>query len=81
MAQPLILEGTWEEIKLHELELAGRHLKVIVDSDETSTDKMTPGTPKERAAAFIAWAESHSRNTPLLSDEAISRESIYGERG
>ncbi len=38
-------------------------------------------TPQERAAAYRAWAESHSRNTPLLSDEAISRESIYGERG
>jgi hypothetical protein len=25
-----ILEGTWEEIKLHEVELAGRELRVIV---------------------------------------------------
>lgn len=38
-------------------------------------------TPQERARAFRAWAESHSDNSPLLSDEAISRESIYGERG
>ena len=40
-----------------------------------------PTTPQERAKAFRAWAESHSRETPLLSDEDISRESIYGERG
>jgi hypothetical protein len=30
---------------------------------------------------FRAWAHSHPMDTPLLSDEAISRESIYGERG
>ena len=30
---------------------------------------------------FRAWAHSHSAITPLLSDEAISRESIYGDRG
>jgi hypothetical protein len=31
---------------------------------------------------FRAWAASHDQdNLPLLSDEAISREFIYGERG
>ena len=35
----------------------------------------------ERAAAFRSWAESHPRNTPVLSDEAISRETIYSHRG
>ncbi|WP_254564089.1 hypothetical protein [Oscillatoria sp. HE19RPO] len=38
-------------------------------------------TPAERAKAFREWAQSHPRNQPYLSDEAISRESIYGERG
>ena len=37
-------------------------------------------TPEEKAQAFREWAESHSQNTPILSDEAISRETIYGER-
>lgn len=27
------------------------------------------------------WIQSHSSDAPLLSDEAISRESIYGDRG
>jgi hypothetical protein len=27
------------------------------------------------------WVHSHSSSTPLLSDEAISRDSIYGTRG
>lgn len=30
---------------------------------------------------FHAWVESHPTTTPLLSDEAVSRESIYGTRG
>jgi hypothetical protein len=36
--------------------------------------------PKEWARQFHAWAESHDRTTPLLSDAAISRESIYPDR-
>ena len=36
--------------------------------------------PKEWARQFHAWAESHDRTTPLLSDEAISRENIYPDR-
>ena len=38
-----------------------------------------PMNPEQRARAFREWAESH-RPTPALSSEAISRESIYGER-
>ena len=53
------------------------HLPQVPNASDTPT--LT--TPQERAKAFRAWAESHSRKTPLLSDEDISRESIYGERG
>ena len=37
-------------------------------------------SPTARAAAYRAWAESHPRTTPVLSDEAISRETIYANR-
>ncbi|MCS6859944.1 MAG: hypothetical protein NZT92_06455 [Abditibacteriales bacterium] len=37
--------------------------------------------PHERARAFREWAESHSRETPPLSDFAVSRESIYEDEG
>jgi len=37
--------------------------------------------PDEWVAKFRAWAHSHPTDTPLLSDEAISRESIYRDRG
>ena len=33
--------------------------------------------PQEWARQFRAWADSHDPNTPVLSDEAMSRESIY----
>ena len=42
---------------------------------ETATDE-------EWIAAFREWSESHrGKNIPVLSEEAISRESIYDERG
>jgi hypothetical protein len=37
--------------------------------------------PQEWIGRFRAWAHSHQTTTPLLSDDAISRVSIYGERG
>jgi hypothetical protein len=36
--------------------------------------------PKEWMRQFRAWAEGHSRTTPLLSDEAAIRENIYPDR-
>ena len=80
-----VLEGTWEEITLHAEELKGQRLRVVVLPEETNGTVQRQGaafaTPEERARAFRQWAESHSKDTPLLSDEAISRESIYGDRG
>ena len=36
--------------------------------------------PKEWARQFRAWADSHDPNLPVLSDEAMSRGSIYPDR-
>jgi hypothetical protein len=36
-------------------------------------------TGKEKARAFVVWAGSH-RPTPPLSDEAISRATMYPDR-
>jgi hypothetical protein len=53
------------------------------------TEELVPSTsiahlqrtdPEEWAQQFHAWAESHDRTTPLLSDEDISRESNYPDR-
>ena len=37
-------------------------------------------TPEGWVRQFDAWVDSHDRTTPLFSDEAISRESIYPDR-
>ncbi|MGO4884334.1 MAG: hypothetical protein ACLP59_26455 [Bryobacteraceae bacterium] len=37
-------------------------------------------TPEEWVRQFDAWVEGHNRTTPLLSDEDVSRESIYPDR-
>ena len=44
-----------------------------------SIARLQKSDPKEWARQFHEWAESHNRTTPLLSDEAVSRESIYPE--
>ena len=36
--------------------------------------------PDKWARQFRAWADGHDPNTPVLSDEAMSRESIYPDR-
>lgn len=42
----------------------------------------TQHSSEERVRVFHEWVESHcDLNLPHFSDEEISRESIYGERG
>jgi hypothetical protein len=36
--------------------------------------------PEERAEAIRSWAANHRHGLPLLSDEDISRDAIYGDR-
>jgi len=45
----------------------------------TSIAHLQRTNPQEWLRQFRAWAESHDRTTPLLSDEDISRESIYSD--
>jgi len=54
--------------------------QLVKPQQETQVDETA--TPAEQIATFQAWVESHRNlNFPNLSDEAISRESIYGDRG
>lgn len=45
---------------------------------ERADDRLGAGGEK-RARAFVQWAKGH-RDTPPLSDEAISRASMYPDR-
>ncbi|MEM8723356.1 MAG: hypothetical protein AAGE84_29405 [Cyanobacteria bacterium P01_G01_bin.39] len=68
-----------------ELELEQKNLSELLNgtinrhSNLTSSSKQSELSPKQKAEAFREWAESHRRGLPLLSDEAISRESIYSD--
>ncbi len=56
-------------------------LKTIDGSlPEPRDPKYEAMTPKERAAHFVAWIKSLPPSPPL-SDEAISRENMYADRG
>lgn len=77
-----VFEGTLEEFAERFRGLRGKRLRLIVmESDEVPGEPFyKTATPEAWTAAFSEWAAGHPRNTPLLSDEAISRESMYGER-
>jgi hypothetical protein len=57
-------------------EFVNRELEKLVGSMPQSPTL----TPEERARRWREWLESHSVGGPPLSDYAVSRESIYGER-
>lgn len=81
-----IIEGTWEEISHYASRLAGKRVRLLVlDGGDPPISNRQPfhqtATPEEWSQAFREWSNSHSpRNAPPLSDEAISRETIYGDR-
>jgi hypothetical protein len=54
------------------------YLQELVENDAgLAVATWTSG--EEKARAFVQWAKSH-RDTPPLSDEAISRASMYPDR-
>ena len=60
-----------------------QHLQSWIETHlvtETAQPLYQTATTAEWVDAFTTWAGSHSSDAPPLSDEAISRESIYRER-
>ncbi len=45
-----------------------------------SIARLQKTNPQEWARRFDEWVNSHDPNTPVLSDEAMSRDSIYPDR-
>ena len=83
MATNLILEGTWEEVAQQAAGLAGKRVRLVVvengpgESPEAALPFHATATPAERAHAWEEWCALPRPTVPPLSDEAISRESIY----
>jgi hypothetical protein len=57
------------------------YLRELIDQKETDSKRSNGLSSQERVRLLREWASGHSTNTPLLSDDAISRESMHGERG
>jgi len=70
MAQHVI-EGTWEEIKRHEAELVGRHLRVIVKPERSPTRKPTKPADAEEQPKVL---RGRGMFAGLLSTEEYFRE-------
>src|SRR5438874_643529 len=78
-----IVEGTWEEISRQAESFAGKLLRVeVLDNGQAIPEEgklpfHATATKEERIRALREYAASHRGDGPPLSDEAISRESIY----
>ena len=64
-------------VKVHSTKPLKRGLEYSEAPAMSMQDQLSP---EEWVRQFHAWAEGHDRTTPLLSDEAISRENIYPDR-
>ena len=53
--------------------------KMNLNSQNQERPFSETASPEERFQAIKEWAESHSHDTPLLSDYAVSRAGIYEE--
>ena len=86
VAQAPIYEGTLDEITArYGKELFGQRLRVVAVDEPAATEGASEpfyetATPEQWGEALRAWAASHDPHTPLLSDEAIDRESIYQQK-
>lgn len=86
MSQTILETDTEGALRLTQEELGdvGAHARFVVEREgDRIVLRRAPGasrwdssTPEERAAEFRRWALS-LRGGPGLSDEAVSRESIY----
>ena len=57
------------------------YLRELIDQEGAESERSNGLSSQERVRLLREWASGHSTNTPLLSDDEISRESIYQERG
>jgi hypothetical protein len=75
---------TYTEIRTFDPETAGRRRRSPARRIRTASLKGTnnqDSSPQKKAELWRQWAAGHQPNGQGLSNEAISRESIYGERG
>ena len=62
-------------------DVVGVGVEAIRQRLEAREPAIAPLSAEEWSRELHAWMHSHPGTTPVLSDEAISREQIYGMRG
>ena len=53
------------------------YLSELIELKTSESETFNRLNPRERVRLLREWASGHSANTPLLSDDAISRNDIY----
>ena len=56
------------------------YLRELIDQKGTEYETTNGLSSQERVRTLRDWASGHSANTPLLSDDAVSRENTYSDR-
>ncbi len=57
------------------------YLRELIDQKGTESESSNGLSSQERVRMLREWASGHSRDKSVLSENVISRESIYEERG
>lgn len=73
-----------KKVKQEHFKSRAQYLRFLIREKLFEADIRPPEFPMGSKAwrdAFRKWVKSHKLKTPLLSDEAMRRESIYGHRG
>jgi hypothetical protein len=79
--KPEVEERIVAEAKARGLSVETYILSVLEKDTRNGDDSFAmTATPEEWKTAFLEWVNTDRPSHPLLSDEAISRESIYRER-
>ncbi len=84
MAQTEVIEGTPQELlpRLQSLPAAQRYQLIPLSMPEAVAKPFyETASPEEWSHAWREWAASHGPDTPALSEDAVSRDSIYEGRG
>ena len=55
------------------------YLRELIDQKGTESESSNGLSSQERVRMLREWASGHSTDTPVLSENVISRESIYEE--
>ena len=57
------------------------YLRELIDGKGTESERSNGLSSQERVRLLREWASGHSGDKSVLSENVISRESIYKERG